>query len=172
MAIIEYNEIQGRFHIQYGNRKENEGRWMTIAKGVPETLAHKFCNEMNDKFPSTIGTNSETTTYPSFKTIDIEFVAWWLMENLEKINCHFIQIEYDETVGRFHFQPENTAEIKNELIVNKISKVQCFEFLSFYIHSGSPPKKRNPTAWYSNEVKQIFQNFLLSPPKPRKRKQK
>lgn len=171
MCIIEYNEEQGGFHIQYDTVKQNTFGWITISENILDVTANEFCDYMNAKYPLTIWTNpnrDKFSKFPTIKSVKIEFTWWCLINALDKKKFEFIQIEYDEQ-GRFNFRPANTIELKHELITNKISRLQCLEFLLFFMKVGAPPK-RKIRKWYANEVKLIFQNFLLSDPKVRKQK--
>jgi hypothetical protein len=94
---------------------------------------------------------------------------------IEDDRYKFIRIEYEEAEGSFHIYPENTIEPdeksgNHELIIEKISQEQSFEFMVFLMKVAPPPitEKRKVPLWYANEVKEILNNFLLSPPEKTK----
>ncbi len=64
--IIEYSEAQQAFKHNSGKWEENTSGWITIAKGVDDITATKFCDYIEDKYNPLPKTNVVISEYQSY----------------------------------------------------------------------------------------------------------
>ncbi|MBA3704578.1 MAG: hypothetical protein H0W84_01345 [Bacteroidetes bacterium] len=72
---LEYNEYQGRFHLNKGGIEPNTNYWFTICNNLSYEQCMEFSELMTEKY-DLMGQNKND--YPSFELIQSEFVKFLL----------------------------------------------------------------------------------------------